>query len=61
MFALQTIYVLHDRLLPVIVFLHKDNPVEVVLTLDGKYLRVIDAAKFLHPTFRDGNRLLAVF
>jgi hypothetical protein len=42
-FVLQTVHVSHDHLLPLVVFLHKHDPVEVVLTLSGEYLCVIDA------------------
>jgi hypothetical protein len=60
-FVLQTIHVPRDRLLPLVVFLHKNNPIEVVLLFGGKYLCVIDAVKLLHPAVRDRNRLFAVF
>src|SRR5262245_11496730 len=60
-FVLQTVHVSHDRLLPLAVFLHKNNPIESVLMFGGEYLRVIDAVEFLHLIVRDGNRLLAVF
>ena len=60
-FMLQTTYVSHDHLLPLIVFLQKRDPVEVVLMFGGKRRCVVDVVEFLNLTVRDWNYLLAVF